>query len=79
MEQTPHKDVVISLEKDCTLLDALLLVEAAATEYVKSHGAEEIRQYFLQPGTEALLRFFQLYSPDFPKFDRARAGLLAAA
>lgn len=45
---TPHKDIEVEIDNDCTLLDALCRVEDAATEYVKSHGADDIRHYFIE-------------------------------
>lgn len=45
---TPDKDIEIILTEDCRVIDALAQLEKAATEYVQSEGAEEIRHYFIE-------------------------------
>ena len=45
---TPGKDIIISLDEENTLLNALCRVEAAALKYVQLCGAQDIRQYFIE-------------------------------
>lgn len=45
---SPATDIELLLKKDCTIAVALILVEEAALEYVKSHGADDIRQYCIE-------------------------------
>ena len=47
-EMTPNKDIEITVNSDCILVDALCQVEAAATEFVKSQGASDIRHYYIE-------------------------------
>ncbi|MEA1987795.1 MAG: hypothetical protein U9N57_01140 [Pseudomonadota bacterium] len=46
--QTDTKNIQIILSEESTLKDALIAVENAATEFVRSQGASEIRRYFIE-------------------------------
>ncbi len=46
--EIPFKDIVVDIPCNMTLGGALEVVEDHAREYVKSHGATDIRQYFIE-------------------------------
>lgn len=47
--QPDIKDIEITTDKDCTLMEAICMVEDAALEHVKAHSAEDIRlPYFIE-------------------------------
>lgn len=45
---TTATDIEILIKKDCTIAEALILVEESALEYVESQGADDIRQYYIE-------------------------------
>jgi hypothetical protein len=45
---TPSKDISITLKDDCILSDALHYLEKEALVYVKSQGADYLRQYYIE-------------------------------
>lgn len=47
-EQTPSKDISIVIDKEMAIGEAVELVEAEALSFVKSHGADDIRHYFIE-------------------------------
>ena len=56
---TVHKDIVIVTEKDLTYGEILELLEQAALEHVTSHGAVDIRHYYIESiqFSDSILKF----------------------
>lgn len=47
-KEIPFKDIVVDIPCEMTLDSALELAEGHAREYVRSYGAADIRQYFIE-------------------------------
>ncbi|EHU8077668.1 MULTISPECIES: hypothetical protein [Vibrio] len=47
-KEIPFKDIVVDVPYEMTMASALELAEGHAREYVRSYGATDIRQYFIE-------------------------------
>lgn len=50
---TPAKDIQVTIDADMNIGQALELAEEKALEYVQSHGANNIRHYFIEGVTRS--------------------------